>query len=89
MRIICSWCKKVIGEKEPVNSNAVTHTICPTCAYLAELTETVKDNIKDIDIHSRFGLVEAYICLHHARIAGKIKAFYAGKHNGLYVREAQ
>jgi hypothetical protein len=28
---ICSWCKKVIGEKEPLDDKSITHSICPEC----------------------------------------------------------
>lgn len=31
MRIVCSWCGKDQGEKEPVRDRSVTHTICPAC----------------------------------------------------------
>jgi hypothetical protein len=29
--IICSWCKKCQGEKEPLDDKRTTHTICPVC----------------------------------------------------------
>lgn len=32
MIIICSWCKKWQGEKEPLQDVRVTHTICKNCA---------------------------------------------------------
>lgn len=31
MKIICSWCKKVLGEKEPFDDPAVTHAKCSNC----------------------------------------------------------
>ncbi len=31
MKIICSWCKKVLGEKEPFNDPSETHARCPEC----------------------------------------------------------
>ena len=31
MNIECSWCKEFIGEKEPLENEGVTSTICPTC----------------------------------------------------------
>jgi hypothetical protein len=29
--IVCSWCKKVQGEKEPLKDRRNTHTICSSC----------------------------------------------------------
>ena len=31
MKIICSWCKKLIGEKEPFDDPSETHGKCPDC----------------------------------------------------------
>src|SRR3990167_50375 len=31
MKIICSWCKKSLGEKDPFGDHSVTHGICPEC----------------------------------------------------------
>jgi len=31
MRIACSWCKKDLGEKPPLENKEVTHGICLTC----------------------------------------------------------
>lgn len=31
MKIICSWCKKTLGEKEPFGDPAVTHAKCSEC----------------------------------------------------------
>lgn len=28
---ICAWCKKVMGEKEPLDDKRETHGICPEC----------------------------------------------------------
>jgi len=27
----CSWCKKHLGEKEPLSDFSITHGICPEC----------------------------------------------------------
>ena len=32
MVIICDWCGKVQGEKEPLEDTRITGTICNTCA---------------------------------------------------------
>lgn len=27
----CAWCKRILGEKEPLDDPKVTHTICENC----------------------------------------------------------
>lgn len=31
MKIICAWCKKEMGEKEPLSDPRITHSICDDC----------------------------------------------------------
>lgn len=31
MKIVCSWCKKLLGEKEPFEDQSETHAKCPEC----------------------------------------------------------
>jgi len=31
MKIICAWCNKILGEKEPYGSGRVSHGICEDC----------------------------------------------------------
>jgi PAS domain-containing protein len=31
VKVICSYCRKIIGEKEPINDDSVTHGICQEC----------------------------------------------------------
>ena len=31
MRIVCAWCGKEMGQKEPLEDTGVTHAICPEC----------------------------------------------------------
>lgn len=31
MKRVCSWCKRTIGEKEPVSDPSETSAICPEC----------------------------------------------------------
>ena len=31
MKIVCSWCKKVMGEKEPFDDPSVSHAKCSAC----------------------------------------------------------
>lgn len=60
MQIICSWCKKLIGEKEPLEDKIISHTICLECEKLhfpikegkhvqAEKKEPDKDAPKGVD----------------------------------------
>ena len=36
MKIVCAWCKKNMGEKEPLDDEGITHTICPDCLKVVE-----------------------------------------------------
>ena len=31
MKVICSWCKKDMGEKEPIGNNEISHGMCRDC----------------------------------------------------------
>jgi hypothetical protein len=31
MIVICAWCQKKMGEKEPLEDKSETHTICAQC----------------------------------------------------------
>lgn len=31
MKVECAWCKKMLGEKEPLDDLQVTHGICSEC----------------------------------------------------------
>lgn len=31
MKIVCAWCGKYMGEKEPLDDPQTTHGICPDC----------------------------------------------------------
>ena len=31
MKIVCAWCKKPIGKKEPLHNTAISHGICEKC----------------------------------------------------------
>jgi len=28
---VCTWCREVIGEKEPLEDKSLTHGICESC----------------------------------------------------------
>lgn len=86
MKRICMYCEKYMGDKEPLADTSETHGICPLCMNVFMLKEQVKDNIRAVDVRSRYGIVEAYICLYHARIANRIDNFYRTRAKGLAVR---
>ena len=31
MRVICSWCKKDLGVKEPKEDHSISHGMCDAC----------------------------------------------------------
>lgn len=31
MNIVCAWCGKHLGEKEPLEDKSTSHTICDEC----------------------------------------------------------
>ena len=31
MKIQCAWCKKDLGEKEPLTDNSISHGMCSDC----------------------------------------------------------
>lgn len=35
MKIVCAWCQKDLGEKEPLEDKNVTHGICVDCLIKA------------------------------------------------------
>lgn len=46
MTIICAWCKKALGEKEPLEDKSISHTICPGCKEMikGKLTEAGEED---------------------------------------------
>ena len=42
MKVVCSWCTKDLGEKEPLNDNSVSHGICKPCAK--KMMESIKSD---------------------------------------------
>lgn len=43
MIIQCAWCKKVLGEKEPLDNKNTTHTICGDCFDKVEREENEEE----------------------------------------------
>jgi hypothetical protein len=37
MKILCSWCKKDMGEKPPLEDRDITHGLCTACAKKIEV----------------------------------------------------
>jgi len=31
LKVVCAWCRKPLGEVEPLSNGDTTHSICPTC----------------------------------------------------------
>jgi len=46
----CSWCKKILGEKEPLEDKRTTHTICDDCYEEVEKEEKerISNDLKQI-----------------------------------------
>ena len=42
MVIVCSWCKKWMGQKSPFINASITHTICNDCKKI--IRERSKEN---------------------------------------------
>lgn len=40
MKIICSWCGKDMGEKEPLENKIITHGMCDECLNKLREEET-------------------------------------------------
>jgi hypothetical protein len=40
MVIVCAWCQKYMGSKEPLQDPAVSHGICSACVERQSLTDT-------------------------------------------------
>jgi hypothetical protein len=51
MQIVCSWCEKFLGDKEPLSDGSITHSICGECYREA------KDKIKEFRKELREGVV--------------------------------
>jgi hypothetical protein len=34
MKIVCAWCQTEMGDKEPFEDSAVSHTICRGCTEI-------------------------------------------------------
>ena len=48
MLVECAWCKKSMGEKEPLDSDAVTHGMCPQC-LLASGYVTIRGVVYEVE----------------------------------------
>ncbi len=43
MKVVCAWCGKDMGEKEPLDDPSVTHGICQEC-YHKQRSEPAKED---------------------------------------------
>lgn len=51
MKVVCAWCNKELGEKEPLEDTSITHSICDECKnkYFKE--------IKDAEANTKEGSI--------------------------------
>jgi len=47
MKIVCAWCKKELGEKEPLDDPRISHGICEECKQ--KMQQELKQYEKEID----------------------------------------
>jgi len=52
MLVICAYCGKTIGEKEPLEDKKISHGCCKEC-YLKELEKLEKMNQLEKDLKSK------------------------------------
>lgn len=47
MIIICAWCSKNEGEKQPLENKEITHSICQECSeqLTKETNEEIQSNL--------------------------------------------
>lgn len=45
MKIVCAWCQKDLGEKEPTADPSVSHGICEECSK--EMLEEVERDLTE------------------------------------------
>ena len=63
MKVICSWCDKDLGEKEPLADTRVSHGICEDCRKkIMEGIKRERDNSSGIRSSIRQGFS---VCLSH------------------------
>lgn len=56
MQVICAWCNKDLGQKEPLEETKVSHGICPICMESLLRQENVVLSVPSlgaISIHDR------------------------------------
>ena len=50
MFLICGWCKKDMGEKEPLDNKDMTHGICKVCADALKKKYRMSDVLTTDDV---------------------------------------
>jgi len=48
MKVVCAWCDKDQGEKEPLDDPTVTHGICDPCAERVAEDEGFLDELRRV-----------------------------------------
>lgn len=49
---VCAWCKRLLGEKEPLTDTRVTHGVCKNCHYqvfVQRERQAVKDTFRGME----------------------------------------
>lgn len=54
MKVICAWCKKDLGEKEPLEEKIVSHGICGECS--SSIIDSIPSMPLSKDMHTLEGL---------------------------------
>jgi len=63
MKVICSWCDKDLGEKEPLADTRVSHGICEDCRKkIMRGMKDERDNSSGVGSSVRQGVS---VCLSH------------------------
>ena len=66
MKVICSWCDKDLGEKEPLADTRVSHGMCEDCRK--KIMEGMKKEKRDDKVNSR--CIIAVGCVLGRRLCG-------------------
>ncbi len=72
MTVICAWCQKHIGEKEPIEIQTETHGICQGC--FTEMVERVQHDETPHVEEEAFGGAETWL----GRLQTQETAAYCG-----------
>jgi hypothetical protein len=54
MKVICAWCKKDLGDKEPLEEKTISHSICENC--YSSIIDSIPSMPLSKDMHTLEGL---------------------------------